>query len=1016
MPSESTLSGRMLNCHMTCQPAAAVIRRLVTWIWLCALLEQSTLAVMPSYRRGAGATFQHPAYLLNSVTTQHPFNRFGDTHAFVGGKYCSAPAIFTPSYGCMHGSTYDGGLSTGYVRARDRIPHSDAYHGGKFVLCASKSQPATSPALPVLDMTEEEHVVASSNLFNLFTRCVKACDSDDFEFAVETIVDYVKGYDKYCSPFFQEPVEVTTPVLPSDKSHEDPASSLDDANTDAEGEAVEHKKAASISDKSLSYHYTSEEVGIDVDGAQRRWRVSIKPNVSRTVRRLIMQHRKLCAGIIGRAMHKISTLDDLRAITSVSRDAARLGMVVLKGMYAAMCVIHAKLGRAEKAFKYLERMWALGDRRRHRSYEPLFEYFEEHLDGDGMLSVLRHMVEVGGMPMSGLVFTRVLVTIGLSAKRGLLDLGKSTPVEDSASSHRLSMAELPADDVTRKVSNEGAHATNASPRNGKRAALSEVYGTLRRQLTEALEIFHKHSCNRVSLSSRLGYVVSTVLSDVVPGLVHYTHVSPGGPFTPSTTKVSINSLRDDRGAVHTTSHSHDPDEGESHGVCAKCKHHVPLVQLSVEDRLTVFRSWLQNIYDYNFPEITRLANFYAWLHAPMREGMSYTCILDGQNIGYHRRQDLSPLDFYKIDTVLREMVRRGERPLVVLPHYARANSPAACDVLEPETIDLLFPGHKLPRKPITLSSASPSRPKRYSAAEIDMINRWTDAKQVYFCKVGSYDDNYFLLANVMTGCAEELAVLGGFLKSSLSLSLAQKDETDTSVSAADLPDPKVEDYVNAVDPALHRPMMITVTNDSLANLEIPGVEERLMRALRDIPLSPYFFIGDEAWRGNAHTGSSAGGYGGNAVVGQRLKYSLEMSSSGNGRYHIPLGYERKVIDYRARHTVWVTRNEKPRIDPPAAGLFLDTLGPSPKKGEQNMDPELVQVQAWLDKHGYTELLQRLGPRMPERNIRLRHPRGYGITTRTPEAMKQKFNPSQQTRWLCVDLSAIDNVATSTVES
>ncbi|CDR94705.1 hypothetical protein, conserved [Babesia bigemina] len=917
----------------------------------------------------------------------------------------------------MHGSTY-GGRITGHVRAADGISPSDAAYGGRFVLKASTSETATTPALPVLDMTEEEHVIASSNLFKLFTRCVNACDSDNFDFAVETIVDYVNAYGKYCSPFFKEPVEVTAPAPGSDASDEGPESSVDESNADAEDEAFEHKKIPPISDRSLSYHYTSEEVGIDVDGAQRRWRVAIKPNVSRTVRRLIIQHRKLCAGIIGRAMHKVSSLDDLRAITTVSRDAARLGIVVLKGMYAAMCVIHAKLGRAEKAFKYLERMWALGDRRRHRSYEPLFEYFEEHLDGDGMLRVLRHLVEVGGMPVSGLIFTRILVTIGLSAKHRLLELGHSNPVEDRASAHGPSRPGLPADQATSLGSNNRISATANMKSDKQRDALSEVYGTLRRQLTEALEIFHKHSCNRVSLSSRLGYVVSTVLSDVVPGLVHYTHVSPADSSTLSTsgTAVLTNSFSDHGGAGNKIPHSHAPPDAESHGVCAKCKRHLPLIQLSVEDRLTVFRSWLQNIYDYNFPEIIRLANFYAWLHAPMRNGVGYTCILDGQNIGYHRRQDLSPLDFYKIDTVLREMVRRGERPLVVLPHYARANSPAACDVLEPETIDLLFPGHKLPRKPITLSSATPSRPKRYSAAEIDVINRWTDSKQVYFCKVGSYDDNYFLLANVMTGCAEELAVLGGFLKSSLNLSLAQRNETGASVLAADLPDPKVEDYVHAVDPAMRRPMMITVTNDSLANLEIPGVEERLMRALRDIPLSPYFFTSDEGWHGGAYTGSTASGYGGNAVIGQRLKYSLEMYSSGRGVYHIPLGYERKVIDYRARHTVLVTRNERPRIDPPAAGVFLDTPGPSARKGEHNIDAELVQVQAWLDKHGYTELLQRLGPRMPERNTRLRHPRGYAITTRTPEAMKQKFNPSQQTRWLCVDLSAIDNVAASAAAS
>ncbi|GIX62448.1 pentatricopeptide repeat containing protein, putative [Babesia caballi] len=971
MPGASTSGGRALDRSAPRPLPAAHWRRPAAWRILALILCLCGTAhglSPPQRRHGTGP---HEAYLIRPSCTNHAPQRSGAsaihrgnaTHPPPGKRDDYRSPMVTPLGVAAHAAQAEHGrtgLANGHRHNMGTVATTGTPNAAK----------TTGPPTAALGMTEDELIEVSSSLDNFFDRCVKACENSDISSAVSAIRDYVKAYEVYFSPFFELPVEAPVPP-PGEPTQEPTPPDTSDAPVPRKQSRRNgaDKDTEPSPDDALSYCFTAEEAGIDDGGGNRRWHVAIKPNVSRFVRRLIANHRKRCVGIMGRAMHQVSTLDELKAVTSVSREASRLGMAVLKGMYDAMSVIHAKLGRADRALEYLERLWSVDKRRRHRSYEPLLNYFEEHLDGDGMLKVLRHMTEVGRLPVSGLIFTRVVVTIALSARSSLQPLGVGLP--DPSGDH---------------------------PPSGSNDHLSQLYDKLRRQLRDALDVFHTHTCNRISLSARLGYVIFTVLSGIHPDLAKFTHVSPSdlADFAPASAIPP---------SPPALPGAHPPDRRPtSYGICHSCGHHLPLIDLSVRDRLSVFRNWLQHIYDYNFPEIARLANFYAWLHEPLRRGEGYTCVLDGQNIGYHKRQPMSPLDLRKVDAVVREMVRRGERPLIVLPYYARANSPAAesSDALEPQTLDLLFPGHGLPPRPIELSGAAPRRSKRYNRDEIALVDRWCELRQVYFCKTGSYDDNYFFLANVMTGCAEELAVLARFLRASLELSgTTDKAQTGSSL-AAKLPSPAASHYPPAGGLPPHRPLMITVTNDTLTNLEIPGVDDHLMRALRDIPLTPYFFTFDEGWRS-----ADSGGYGYNVVVGERLRYSLEMSAHGLGRYHIPLGFERRVLDFGARHTVWVSRQERPRVEPPPAGGFLDPFASSAGQSEFGADQELKQVNAWLAKCGYDELLRALEAGLPERDQRRRHSRAWAISTKTPEIIRQKFNPSQQTRWLCVDLSALD---------
>ncbi|KAK1936325.1 hypothetical protein X943_002781 [Babesia divergens] len=872
-------------------------------------------------------------------------------------------------------------------------------------------------------MSEEERLKVCSTLDTLFSRCVTACENDSISTVMSAIMDYINMYGSFFSPFFENPVEVHRQsavdevvgdgIGDPDLSHNAADKSSCDGSSEAQNEV---DVASASSDKCLNFYYTVDDVGPDGKNECRRWYVSIKPGVSRAVRRLILQYRKRCMGIMGRAMHKVSTMEDLIGVTRVSREASRFGMTVTKAMYDAMSVIHAKLGRFEKALGYIERMWLLGERRRYRSYEPLLTYFEEHLDGEGMISVLHHMVDRAGLPMSGLMFSRAMVTLGLLARRRLLELrGHSVPPDDITAAGRHYEVDFDSDTPAQVTGSYNGHGT---ARNTAPTTVAEVYTTLKRQMHEVLDIYHKNSFNRISLSSRLGYVISSVFESVVPGVVQMTHVSPSDHQSalksgfPSPSELE----EADRGGGpvadpygHKGPVGHSQVYTGSHGACFSCGEKLHLVDLPVEDRLSVFRSWLQHIYDYNFPEIVRLANFYSWIYADMREGRGYTCILDGQNIGYHKRQLVNPLDLAKIDTVVREMVDRGERPLIVLPYYARvrADSSKSDDVVEPETLSLLFPGHNLPRMPIVLSNKTSGRPKRYSPEEVSILDRWCNARQAYFCAHGSYDDNYFFMANVMTGCAEELEVMARFLRSSLELSFAKNGNKGDSTLISQLPAVTLEDYAHIAGHIPRRPVMITVTNDTFTNLEIPTVDESLMRALRDIPLTPYLFSGQATSRGvfGSHRRSA---YGYKVLVGNRLRYSLEMQDSGTGMYHIPLGYERKVIDYRARHTLVVHKNSQPRVEPPLSG-HMESPVHSGEPAGHNVDQEIKQINTWLEKYGYDKLLSGLDATSPDYDSYRRKSRGYVISTKTPEIIMQKFNPSQQTRWLCVDLNRLDRL-------
>ncbi|KAK1443169.1 hypothetical protein BgAZ_200450 [Babesia gibsoni] len=885
------------------------------------------------------------------------------------------------------------------LRRANGWPHTSAE---AWAIYATKElNPATKEDTECLSITEDERLKACYTLDTLFARCVSACESDDLSEAMSAIQDYIKGYDSLFSRFFEERAEVPLQNGNDETSASSGTFDSDSLNgTLADGGAGSSypEEVSAASDKSLSFYYTVDDVEPDGRNRRRRWHVSVKAGVPQSVRKLIMQYRKRCMGIMSRAMHKVSSMEDLKIVTNVSREAARYGMTVMTAMYYAMSVIHAKYGRFNKALEYIERMWKHGERRRHRSYEPLLCHFEENLDSDGMVCVMRHMVDLGGLPVSGLMFTRVMMTLCLATRRQLMELSAR---DSNSQQESLSMDKNNAGRVSGQLSPTGAFEVPTTR--------EEIYSNLKRHVQEVLNLYQKHACSKVSLSSRLGYVISSVFETVAPGLISLTHVSPyesSNGLANTANKAAISQGETDtthQGRLIKALHS------TSHGQCFSCGEKLHLLDLSPIDRFGVFRSWLQHIYDYNFPEVGRLANFYAWLHSSLAEGMPYTCILDGQNIGYHKRQLMNPLDLQKIDTVVHEMIMRGEHPLVVLPYYARVrrDETVAYDVVNPDTLKLLFPTTAM-EEPIALSKMKPGRPMRFTTEEIAIVDRWCDMKQAYFCSSASYDDNYFFMANVMTGSAEELELMARFLKSSLELSLRKEGNKRVLDMLSQVPTPKVDDYFPVANRIAGWPLMITVTNDTFTNLEIPGVDEQLMRALRDIPLTPYFFTGGLN-QGYVKGGNTRSGQGQRVLVGNRLKYSLEMSYDGKGKYHIPLGYERKVIDFKARHMVSIYKYEHPRIEPPLVGAYLEPPAATGQQYDHNIDQELKQTNSWLEKYGYNDILAALEDKCPKEEQRRWKNKGYVISTKTPEIIKQKFNPSQETRWLCVDLSVLDRL-------
>eukprot|EP00371_Babesia_bovis_P002448 XP_001611095.1 hypothetical protein [Babesia bovis T2Bo] len=879
-----------------------------------------------------------------------------------------------------------------------------------------------------LELSEQEHMTIASSLDSLFDRCVQSCDHSDFQTAVGNIREFMSAYKGFYSHFFEEPVEVAPPLteVPNAAIHrgdqllgDSCRSAQDVPRTDSSGSMSSSKPLGryKASRKALSYEYTD-----DIDS--RRWRVEARSRIPRDVCGMILYQRSRCVGIMGRIMHKVSSLEDLRTVISLSKDACLLGMDVLKSMYEAMCIMNARMGRTTKALEYIERMWSHGERRRYRTYETLLNHFEGNLDSEGILQVLRHMVDTAGLTVNGLLLTRVLVAICLSARQELMKhcngagsnitsdtMGNLSDQSSDGRSqkHLSSMLGLDCDRESVPVldAESGNHTLKHPTSTDVDNKARKVKDTLKRQLEEVFQIFSNHACNRVALSARLGYVIYSVFSRAFPDLVRFTHVSPNklsGNLPINTEHLGGRSaFKNPSGITKDLDQSNFnnghskllqgdgvlPDNSATYGNCVSCNFAVPLVDLGIAERLSVLRRWLQHIYDYNYPEILRLANFYAWLYAPLTAGKGYTCVLDGQNIGYHKRESMSPMDFEKVDIVLQSMISLGERPFIVLPYYCRTRKTVSSSVLTNEAMELLFPGCTLPSALLNQVPVGKHARLKYSDRhKAALIDKWYSQRQVYFCASDSYDDNYFFLANVMSGCAEELHTIATFVKSALALLLQQQGD------ASMLPEPEIGDYAAAACPS-RRPLMMTVTNDTLSNMEIPGVDEGAMRALRDIPLTPYFFT--DGWSRRRHSDDRK------VVVGQRLRYSLGNVGPINGKFHIPLGYERKVLDYKARHTVLISEHEEGCIEPPISGAYLDTQSDE----SHNSDQELKQINQWLERHGYNELFNALCDKHG-RSYPQTEPRRFPISTKSPEIIKQKFNPTQETRWLCIDLNVLGN--------
>ncbi|EKX74292.1 hypothetical protein BEWA_043330 [Theileria equi strain WA] len=477
--------------------------------------------------------------------------------------------------------------------------------------------------------------------------------------------------------------------------------------------------------------------------------------------------------------------------------------------------------------------------------------------------------------------------------------------------------------------------------------VSAIYSNMREQLKAVLKLYKDHKFSHF-IPYGLARTICDEFNKVIPGLFHISNVYSEG-----------NNSND----MHTT-----------HGICDVCTSKIPLVRLTDKERLLIFDKWLGSIYSSNKLEILGLAEFYKVLYEAIEANDPYTCVLDGQNIGFSNGGTLLGLNPYLVETARLEMLSRGEKPLLVFPAFKEIYEER--DDIQLSMLSFFF------KNPEEFSSLRmiPQVSKNYLTFNLKwskIFKQWHVADYVYTCSPMGYDDDYLFMAGIMTGSDEEFALIAKYLRDTLNV---YSNNLNSDIILR-----QPEHLPNISD----RHTNVTIlTNDTLSNLSIPGISKDILIKWKKTCLRPYTFS-------SKHSNAALGNFNkdfpkSRAVISSRQHYSLEINTCPDyENWHIPLGLYQAI---EGRNRLFECKLIEP--DDSKIQVIL-------KESQEDINI----AKNWLKTYGYADYSDNYTTTTTT-TTNVSSQTEFIFYTHEPEVAYQRFTESQKTCWLCINLEAV----------
>ncbi|BAM39623.1 conserved hypothetical protein [Theileria orientalis strain Shintoku] len=474
-------------------------------------------------------------------------------------------------------------------------------------------------------------------------------------------------------------------------------------------------------------------------------------------------------------------------------------------------------------------------------------------------------------------------------------------------------------------------------RNEKRRLYLELKGKIK----NIMDMYRHNHLHTFNITHELAQIIENHFSDIAPGLFKSAFV----------TSDTVNS-----------------------GICESCKRRISFRDISEADRFELFAKLIKTIYNSSPNELIGLYEFYKFLLKAKDSGNPYTCVIDGQNVGYSRNI-LRVLSWSKIYYSYSFMRSLGENALIVIPEGS-----------------VKYISAYLQRK---------------DPLQLKLLNQLKESKGIYMTKRDSYDDNFFLLAGISSFSKKEIEFFNEYMGKMSSSGLYKGDlETRGSI---------VQNGSGSDDAkkAINDRNVIILTNDKLSNLNIDDVNQEALERWKDYSLINFKVM-------NISNREML-------IMGQRLKYTFSIVSDGD-TVHIPTGYDRVFTNIsesvkcelemrnamnstqfsvnlcEERETPikkWIESNYEYLYNINDHSAFADgNEGGITGNGGSN---RLVSVTANNGSGGTDYNLEGLNAVDTKNFTRfvdtLHH--------KSPEIAKLMFSPDEKSMWLCVDLSAVD---------
>ncbi|UKJ88464.2 hypothetical protein MACJ_000908 [Theileria orientalis] len=469
----------------------------------------------------------------------------------------------------------------------------------------------------------------------------------------------------------------------------------------------------------------------------------------------------------------------------------------------------------------------------------------------------------------------------------------------------------------------------------------QLYLELKTNIRNIMDMYRHHHLHTFNITHELAQIIENNFSSIAPGLFKSTFIASD--------------------TVHS-------------GICESCKTRILFRDISETDRFELFSKLIKTIYNSSPNELVGLYEFYKFLLKAKDSGNPYTCIIDGQNVGYSRNI-LRVLSWSKVYYSYSFMKTLGENTLIVIPEGS-----------------VRYISTYLQRK---------------DPLQQQLLNQLIENKGIYMTKRDSYDDNFFLLAGISSFSNKEIEFFNEYMDKINSSGPCNGDlETSESIAENGFGSDNVK------RPITNRNVII-LTNDKLSNLNIDDVDQEVLEKWKDYSLINFKLM-------NISNREML-------IMGQRLKYTFTIVSDGDS-IHIPTGYDRVFTNVsESVKCVFEMRNAMNSTQF-IVNLCEERETPIKKWIESNYEylynindhsvlaggnnsgitsngcsNRLVSSDAnnGSGSTGYNlDGLNAVSSKKFSRFVDTLH-------HKTPEIAKLMFSPDEKSMWLCVDLGAID---------